>query len=627
MSAISRLILIQPDRPLSESLRFGFEREGVAVAQLDRADLDPVRLRDPADLVIAGGRDAAEGAAILGHVRRALRDSGMAVPVLYVGNGISREKALEEGASEFLGRPAFVRDAVTIGRLLASPRQDKPGVLGGELIDHFGVYYLVRALAAVKRTGVLTLVRGLRRGELRFYRGEVTAAQAGMRHGLGAFHQLLLWTAGRFELCPEEVVRRRQIPLAPHELLADAERFLDEVSSVAGALSASAVYEINQSQLARVAGQIPEPIEAVMRLFDGTRTVADVVEDSAFRMFETFRMGDRLCELGLIQLSRAPRSHHKTHAALAIEEWLRGSEQKDGTGAGHVTVRKSEQPEAAAAPGRGRRRRKRRRGRSEGAAARARAAAPVTAVAPPSGDPLVIDWEQLLPQPSGAADAGMSPVVPSTAAAGEIAVSSAPPVPPPTRERIEEMVSANKLVQLFSGQPDAGAESDAASTESQMRVDPDDISTEPQPKLEGAVVADSDLAAETAGETAGEIEMPGWSSMAPAPALPEPSILVDKPAAAPAPPIAPAAAATPAPLPTRRTKPSTAPPLASGGSQFSADEEAFFAQGAELASQDAPDESFDDLDEGQPPPQNFWRRLFGGGRKPARPPSGGKTRH
>jgi hypothetical protein len=325
------------------------------------------------------------------------------------------------------------------------------------------------------------------------------------------------------------------------------------------------VYEINQTQVARVAGQIPDPIDAVMRLFDGTRTVADVVEDSAFRMIETLRMGDRLCELGLIQLSRSPGSHDKTHTALAIDEWRGGGDQKDGAGAGagDVTARKSERPEAAVAPGRGRKRRKRRRRRNEGAGAQATAAAPASAAALGSGDPLVIDWERLLPQPVGTADAGMSPVVPSTAAAGEIAVSSAPPVPPPARERIVDVMSADKLVQLFSG--DRDAEADGASTDSQRGIDPDDISTEPLPKLEEAVATDPELALETAGE-------------------------ID-----------------------------TAPPVAVGATQFSADEEAFFAEGAELADQVAPDESFDDLEEAQPPPQSFWRRLFGGGKKPARP--------
>src|SRR6185503_17356987 len=124
---------------------------------------------EPAEVVIAGGRSAEEASAVLAKVRGALVWCGREVPILYVGNGIGRPQAVDQGASEFLGQPAFVRDAVTVARLIASPKRENPKVLVGDLAQHFGFYYLVRALSSVQRTGVLTVVRGLRRGELRFF--------------------------------------------------------------------------------------------------------------------------------------------------------------------------------------------------------------------------------------------------------------------------------------------------------------------------------------------------------------------------------------------------------------------------------------------------------------------------
>src|SRR5690349_8578895 len=295
MSVISRLILLHPDVRLAESLRFGFEREGVTVTSVSPdGEVDPAAFEGGAALVVAGGRDSDEGRAMLARVRGALAWLGQQLPVLYVGNGISRDEAIAEGASEYLGQPAYVRDAVTVGRLLSNRRRDNAAVLIGELSEHFGLYYIVRALAAVRRTGVLTLVRGLRRGELRFFEGEVTSAQVGLLHGMGAFHQLLLWTEGRFELRPDSVVRRQQIPLEPAELLADAARFLSELHGVAGALSPAAVYERVEEQIARVQGAIPDAVDAVLHMFDGSRSIADVVEDSPFRVFETLRLANRL---------------------------------------------------------------------------------------------------------------------------------------------------------------------------------------------------------------------------------------------------------------------------------------------------------------------------------------------
>src|SRR5262249_59694140 len=56
-------------------------------------------------------------------------------------------------------------------------------------------------------------------------------------YGQAALHQLLLWTDARFEYHHRDVVRRQQIPLAPDELFADAERFLEGVRESSGGLS------------------------------------------------------------------------------------------------------------------------------------------------------------------------------------------------------------------------------------------------------------------------------------------------------------------------------------------------------------------------------------------------------
>src|SRR5262249_42405462 len=144
-------------------------------------------------------------------------------PILWVGNGVRREEAWAAGADVVLDQPAFVRDVVTIGKLLAGRKRGHRAQVTGDLGDFFGVFYLVRALAATGRGGVLTLVRGLGRGEVRFFEGEIPSAHMGGLHGQAGPHQLLLWSEARFEWRHEPVVRRRQIPLAHVEVLAHAE--------------------------------------------------------------------------------------------------------------------------------------------------------------------------------------------------------------------------------------------------------------------------------------------------------------------------------------------------------------------------------------------------------------------
>ena len=188
---------------------------------------------------------------------------------------------------------------------------------------------------ALGRSAVLTLIRGLRRGEIRFYRGEVTSAQVGLIHGQAAFHQLLLWTDARFDFAHEDIVRRQQIPLSPDELFADAERFLEGVRESAELLSPSMVLEQDAQRVHELGKQIPTEVHGVLRMFDGHRVLADILEDSPYRVFETLRVAQKAIEAGLLRPVAEQRPKTTWRAVLAIEEWLVGSETRDAVRRAH----------------------------------------------------------------------------------------------------------------------------------------------------------------------------------------------------------------------------------------------------------------------------------------------------
>ena len=153
--------------------------------------------------------------------------------------------------------------------------------------------------SALGRSAVLTLMRGLRRGEVRFFHGEVTSAQVGLIHGQAALHQLLLWTEARFDFRHEDVVRRQQIPLSPDELFADAERFLEGVRELERpAVAGDGARAGRRSAIQSLGKQIPTEVHGVLRMFDGHRVLADVLEDSPYRVFETLRVAQRAVEVG-----------------------------------------------------------------------------------------------------------------------------------------------------------------------------------------------------------------------------------------------------------------------------------------------------------------------------------------
>ena len=70
--------------------------------------------------------------------------------------------------------------------------------------------------------------------------------------------------------------------------------------------------------------QIPTEVHGVLRMFDGHRVLADVLEDSPYRVFETLRVAQKAVEAGLLRAVEIQRPKATWRAVLAIEEWLVG---------------------------------------------------------------------------------------------------------------------------------------------------------------------------------------------------------------------------------------------------------------------------------------------------------------
>ncbi len=454
MSRASRIIVADADTKNAGLLAFGFEREGISpVVAHAAADIARLALTGDVDGVVLSMSPGVGVDAV-----KALRAGGPSVarlPILALGDSRARTDLLAAGATDFLPRPNFVRDVVTLARFHSMRKANSATMWSGELHDFAGIFYLIRAISSVQRTGVLTIVRSLRRAELRFFEGEVTSAQLGALHGLAALHQLLLWTEGKLDFRQEVVVRRQQIPLAPAELIDDLGRFLRDFHELAPELSPGVVLEQDLRRVAECVDKIPKEVNPVLRLFDGARMLSDVVEDSPFRVFETAKIAARLCKLGAIKPVVRARTGAGSHSALKVDDWLVGSTPPAGVPA-LMTTRESEPvgsrpgepmspPEAASAAGaaasassvaaarqkkKAKKDREREQGRdnrptdppgaSSAAAGASRAAADASAGDAATADSSV-DWGRLPGAASSVWDLpGYAPVVPSQVVTGEI---------------------------------------------------------------------------------------------------------------------------------------------------------------------------------------------------------------
>src|SRR5262249_46736212 len=88
-----------------------------------------------------------------------------------------------------------------------------------------------------------------------------------------------------------------QFPLSSQEILDECERFLRDFSHAARDLGPpNMVYQPAPEPHPAVTGMQPSQMVPLLRLFDGARGLADVVEESPFRIFDTIRMIRRLVE-------------------------------------------------------------------------------------------------------------------------------------------------------------------------------------------------------------------------------------------------------------------------------------------------------------------------------------------
>ncbi len=105
--------------------------------------------------------------------------------------------------------------------------------------------------------------------------------ETGSLVGEPAFYRLLHWGDGEFVVEFGPVERQARISISTRSLLLEGMRRLDEWSRLAEQMPPpDRVLEVDGELLSRRLGEIPDDVNATLRLVDGRRTLQQVVEDS-----------------------------------------------------------------------------------------------------------------------------------------------------------------------------------------------------------------------------------------------------------------------------------------------------------------------------------------------------------
>jgi CheY-like chemotaxis protein len=362
-----RVLLVEPDVRYRSELgtalaEAGFEVAMVASGEDAREEL-AAGTALPSLIVTETELPGMDGFTFCGQVRADLRTAQ--VPLFLLASRrepFHLELAANMGADDYLSKPVLVQDVVALARLKAGRRT---GELEYEAHSaRLPLTEIARALLAGARSGRVVLKDG-GDGFFAFRGGRVVdAAFQGERSVLG-FRRLLAFGSGVFGVTFGPELHRgsllMDLPFLRTEVLPSLERF-ERLREVGVPLAARLTVDF--PQLAEHLSELPDDVIALVRLFDGRRTVRAVLLECRLPEVVAFEAVMQLFVLGvLMPASRAEERERALDAPRFFEplevEAARVAREADARDAEEraaealeerVLLAKEPQAEAAPAP-------------------------------------------------------------------------------------------------------------------------------------------------------------------------------------------------------------------------------------------------------------------------------------
>ncbi len=225
-------------------------------------------------------------------------------------------RGLELGCDDYLTKPIYIKEIVTRVRILLQKQQrsrieqkrEGRTRFAGRLSD-MAVVDLIQTIELSRKSGVIQF-----HGEnhdastgqpvmaaIYFRDGKLIDAEMGSLQGEDAVYRLLTWNDGEFEVVFRTVRRRDVIEMNTQALLMEGMRRLDEWGRLLEQLpNLEARFEVDVKELGSRLGEIPDEHNAILRLFDGRRTLMEVIDAATFGDLETLEVIAKLYFEGLL---------------------------------------------------------------------------------------------------------------------------------------------------------------------------------------------------------------------------------------------------------------------------------------------------------------------------------------
>lgn len=319
------LLLVDADPRSLRVLEVSLRKAGYNLATCNDAAsaLETIELSIP-DLILSDTRlPGMDGFTLVEKIHQ--NPDWASIPIMFLSSDTSVEskvRGLQLGVEDYLTKPIYIKEIVA--RInLALQRSERDAVVTrrtsisrtrftGSLGD-MGLVDLLQTIDMSRKSGVLTLHQerddGERRGTIAFRDGQVIDAEQGPLVGERAVYRLLLWSEGDFEVDFRPVRNEQRIQVPTQGILMEGMRRVDEWGRLCEQVPPlDSVLEVVEDELASRLAEIPDEINAVLRLFDGQRSLGEVIDQSEDDDLTTLGTITKLYFEGIVQPTGRTRS-------------------------------------------------------------------------------------------------------------------------------------------------------------------------------------------------------------------------------------------------------------------------------------------------------------------------------
>ncbi len=279
------------------------------------------------------------------------------IPFIFLTNQKAVEdkvRGLELGVDDYLTKPIYIKEIITRVNILLQKREreklalrDRKTNFSGSL-DDMGVVDLIQTIELGRKTGIAHFVsadKAKQKADVFFRNGKVIDAQIGKLSGEKAVYRLLLWSEGSFEIdFKPNLSHGDQIPLSSQGLLMEGMRRVDEWGRMLEQLpTLDTCFAVDYHELSDRLSEIPDEINMILRLFDGQRSLLEVVDDGEFDDLEALGIISKLYFEGLIY--DASSRPEEEQSSVTMGDWM----PKQGATDENAPAQVEERPAEAAA--------------------------------------------------------------------------------------------------------------------------------------------------------------------------------------------------------------------------------------------------------------------------------------